>query len=489
MLNIKSKVIVVPMIAALSFGIGLGLAELTPVGRVTAQNSSVQTLNQLNEDFIQISEQVTPAVVSIAMTKRAKKNQRMDPYSDPDEFFDYFGVPNPNGNGQQNTQPQQGLGSGVIVDAAKGYILTNNHVVEGADEIRVTLSDRRNFKATIVGTDPRSDLAVIQLQGASNLKQVTLGDADSLDVGEWVLAIGNPFGLDSTVTAGIISAKGRSQVGVADFEDFLQTDAAINPGNSGGALVNIKGELVGINTAIATRSRGYMGIGFAIPSNMAKQVMQSLIAKGKVSRSQLGVFIQPLDDAMAQGLGLANAGQGILVAGVNKGSPAEKAGLKRYDVMTKLNGQLIKDSNHFRNTIALTQPNTQIEIEVLRQGKPVTFKIKLEAVTPQTAAQNMNQPPSILNEQDIAVSDLTPALRQKFQVATGEGVLVTQVNPESPAFEKGLRPGDLITEVNQQHLSNAQSFNTAYKAIKSGQTVLMAISRQDGSLVIAYKKP
>lgn len=487
MLKMKSKVVVIPMIAALSFGIGLGLAELTPIGRVTAQNTTVKTLNQLNEDFIQISEQVTPAVVSIAMTKRAKTPQKMDPYSDPDEFFDYFGVPNP--NGQQNTQPQQGLGSGVIVDAAKGYILTNNHVVEGADEIRVTLADRRNFKATIVGTDPRSDLAVIQLQGASNLKQVTLGDADSLDVGEWVLAIGNPFGLDSTVTAGIISAKGRSQVGVADFEDFLQTDAAINPGNSGGALVNIKGELVGINTAIATRSRGYMGIGFAIPSNMAKQVMQSLIAKGKVSRSQLGVFIQPLDDSMAQGLGLANANQGILVAGVNKGSPAEKAGLKRYDVMTKLNGQVIKDSNHFRNTIALTPPNSQIEIEVLRQGKPMAFKIKLEAASPQTTAQNMNQAPSIVNDQDIAVSDLTPALRRQFQVAGNEGVLVTQVNPESPAFEKGLRPGDLVTELNQQHISNAQGFNTAYKAIKSGQTVLMAISRQDGSLVIAYKKP
>lgn len=486
------KYLILPLVASLSFGAGLGLAEWTPHGRVTAQNASVKTLHQLNEDFIAISERVTPAVVSIAMSRRmpAQSRQQLEPYSDPDEFYDFFGLPGPNGQqAPQQEQLQQGVGSGVIVDAAKGYILTNNHVVEEADEIRVTLTDRRSFKAKVVGTDPRSDLAVIQVQGASGLKQATLGDASNLQVGEWVLAIGNPFGLDSTVTAGIISAKGRNQVGVADFEDFLQTDAAINPGNSGGALVNIKGELIGINTAIATRSRGYMGIGFAIPSNMAKQVMQSLISKGKVSRSQLGVFIQPLDEAMAQSLGLTNASQGILVAGLSKGSPAEKAGIRRYDVITRLNGQIVRDSNQFRNTIALTPPNTEIEIEVMRNGKPQSFKVKLAEATTQKPENALNQAPGLSAEQDLSVADPTPAMRRMYQLPTGEGVVVTQVASDSPAYEKGIRVGDLITEINRKPVKNAQAFTGAYKALKSGDAVLLAVTRANGSVVVAYKKP
>ncbi|HEY9841709.1 MAG TPA: DegQ family serine endoprotease [Candidatus Obscuribacterales bacterium] len=487
------KVLILPLVAALSFGMGLGLAELTPSGRVTAQNNTVKTLHQLNDDFINISEHVTPAVVSIAMTKRVKAppRRRMDPYSDPDEFYDFFGIPGPNGTQQPDQdQLQQGVGSGVIVDAAKGYILTNNHVVEEADEIRVNLTDHRSFKATVVGTDPRSDLAVIKLIGASGLKQATLGDSSSLQVGEWVLAIGNPFGLDSTVTAGIISAKGRNQVGVADFEDFLQTDAAINPGNSGGALVNIKGELIGINTAIATRSRGYMGIGFAIPSNMAKQVMQALISKGRVSRSQLGVYIQPLDEAMAQSLGLTNASQGILVSGVNKGSPAEKAGVRKYDIITRLNGQQVNDTNQFRNTIALTSPNSEVALEILRNGQKLEIKAKLTEATGPNQTGSQSQPQDLAPEQDLTVAELSPALRRQFQFqADVTGVVVTHVANDSPAYEKGVRPGDVISELNRKPVTTVAAFNAAYKAIKSGQPVLLAISRQGGSLVVAYSKP
>lgn len=480
--------LVLSLAISLAFGAGMGVSEWLHPQQVIAQNHSTQTLNRLNEDFIKISESVTPAVVSISMIKRAKRRQpqQLDP-NNPEDLFDFFGMTPQNPN-QDRTQ--QGVGSGVIVDAEKGYVLTNNHVVEEADEIRVTLTDHRNFKAKVVGTDPRSDLAVIQLQNAKNLQQVTLGDSSRLQVGEWVLAIGNPFGLDSTVTAGIISAKGRANVGVADFEDFIQTDAAINPGNSGGALVNIQGELIGINTAIATRSRGYMGIGFAIPSNMARQVMQSLIKEGKVSRSQLGVFIQQLDAAMAQSLGLENANQGILVSGVIKGSPAEKAGLKKYDVITRLNGQAVSDSNQFRNQIALTPPGSEVQIEVLRDGKTSVFKPKLEAADSKSAQAEVPTAPGLPAEQDLSVQDLTPALAQRYGISAQiKGVVVSNVAADSPAFEKGLRPGDVITELNRQPVNSVAAFNTAYKALKSGDSVLLAVHRQGGSLIVAYQMP
>lgn len=484
--------LVLPLTIAVSFASGMALTEWTHPQSVNAQNSAVKTLSQLNEDFIEISERVTPAVVSIAMTKRVRAQQprRLDPQTAPDEFFDFFGMPFPQGQGPaQPESRQQGVGSGVIVDAEKGYVLTNNHVVEDADEIKVTLTDRRVFKAKVLGTDPRSDLAVIQLLNASNLKQATIGDSSGLDVGEWVLAIGNPFGLDSTVTAGIISAKGRANVGVADFEDFIQTDAAINPGNSGGALVNIKGELVGINTAIATRSRGYMGIGFAIPSNMAKQVMDSLIAKGKVSRSQLGVYIQELDASMAQSLKLENANAGILVSGIVPGSPAEKAGIKKYDVITQLNGRRLADANQFRNQIALIAPNSQVTLTIMRNGKEIELKPTLtEAET--AAAGGENAPVDQIQQEDLAVQDLTPTLRQRYQVVAGvEGVLVSQLNPNGAASEKGVRRGDVITEINRQPVKSAAAFRERYAQIAKGDVVLLAVRRGSGSLVVAYEKP
>ncbi|MGV3523268.1 MAG: DegQ family serine endoprotease [Candidatus Sericytochromatia bacterium] len=484
------KAFVLPLVAALSFGVGLGFAELTSLSRVSAQSTPARTLHQLNEDFIGISERVTPAVVSIAMSRKARRvsPQQMDPNAMPDDFFDFFGVPNP--QQMPDGEPQQGVGSGVIVDAAKGYVLTNNHVVDGADEIRVTLTDRRSFKAKVVGTDSRSDLAVIQIEGATDLKQVTLGDASSLKVGEWVLAIGNPFGLDSTVTAGIISAKGRANVGVAEFEDFIQTDAAINPGNSGGALVNIQGELIGINTAIATRSRGYMGIGFAIPSNMAREVMQSLIAKGKVSRSQLGVYIQQIDESMAQSLGLENARQGILVSGVSPGSPAEKAGIQKYDVITRLNGQSVSDANQFRNRIALTAPGSQVKLDILRNGQPLNFAITLAEASSQTSNQAPPIAPGANGNQDVRVEDLTSRLRQQFELPAGAtGVVVSDVVAGSAAYEKGLRPGDLITELNRQPVRSATDFNRSYQAIKSGQSVLLSVNRQGAAILLAWRKP
>lgn len=496
MQNKLRRSLVLPLAVTLSFVSGMVLTEWTHPQSVNAESSSVKTLSQLNQDFIEISERVTPAVVSIAMTKRVKSSSsqphHLDPQGTPEEFFDFFGLPSPPGQGGGQPQPesrQQGVGSGVIVDAEKGYVLTNNHVVEDADEIKVTLTDRRVFKARVLGTDPRSDLAVIQLLNAKNLKQATIGDSSGLDVGEWVLAIGNPFGLDSTVTAGIISAKGRANVGVADFEDFIQTDAAINPGNSGGALVNIKGELVGINTAIATRSRGYMGIGFAIPSNMAKQVMDSLISKGKVSRAQLGVYIQELDTSMAQSLKLENANSGILVSGIVPGSPAEKAGVKKYDVITALNGKRVSDANQFRNQIALTAPTAQVTLSIMRNGKSIDIKPTLSEAESNTSAVD-NAPAAQIPQEDLSVQDITPALRQRYQIQPNiEGVIISQINPNGQASEKGVRRGDLITEINRQPVKSAAAFQAVYAKIQKGDVVLLALRRGNGSLVVAYEKP
>ncbi len=492
MKNHLKRSLIMSLTVAFSVAGGAGISEWMRPQAVSAQSSSVKTLRQLNEDFIDISEKVTPAVVSISMTKRAKARsnpRRMDPRSTPDEFFDFFGMPFPQGQQPQQERRQEGMGSGVIVDAEKGYVLTNNHVVEDADEIKVSLTDRRTFKARVIGTDPRSDLAVIQLINATNLKQAIIGDSTGLDVGEWVLAIGNPFGLDSTVTAGIISAKGRDNVGVADFEDFIQTDAAINPGNSGGALVNIKGELVGINTAIATRSRGYMGIGFAIPSNMAKQVMDSLIAKGRVSRSQLGVFIQELDASMAQGLNIEGPNQGILVSGIVKGSPAEKAGVQKYDVITHLNGRAVTSTSPFRNRVALIPPNSQVTLDIIRKGKKITLKPTLTEAESTTPGRDKPSVPQ-LQEKELTVESLTPALRQAYQIpAEAKGVVVNQVNINGIASEKGIRRGDLIVEINRQSVNSERDFNQAYDQIKSGEVVLLSIRRGGGSLVVAYEKP
>lgn len=487
-----------PYLLALSLtgviGLGIGLIVPRPLPLATppveaqiqpTHTQNIQTLNRLNQDFIAISQAVTPAVVSISMSKIIKSQGNY--FQIPEEFEDFFGIPFP--QPPRGNQKQSGVGSGVIVDAAKGYILTNNHVVADADEIKVTLSDRRTFKARVIGTDPRTDLAVIQVNGAKDLKQVQLGDSNQLEVGEWVLAIGNPFGLSSTVTAGIISAKGRANVGVADFEDFIQTDAAINPGNSGGALVNIKGELIGINTAIATRSRGYMGIGFAIPSNMAKQVMQSLISKGRVSRSQLGVFIQPLDDAMAQGLGLKDSREGILVSGVVAGSPADKAGIRKYDVILRLNGQNVNDTNHFRNQVAMTPPGTVIEIELLRNGQRLTVKPQLREQENENAAeQQVTQ--DLEDKKGFQVQDLTPMIRRQLKLPENlQGVVVTDVSQTSPAFEKGLREGDVITEINRRPVKSVAQFNQEMSRLKSKDVVLLSVQRENASVIIAFELP
>jgi len=333
-------------------------------------------LSGLGEGFVEVAKATKPAVVNISTTRviRLREAPFSPFFNDPffrrffgEDFFRGFRIP--------REQREQSLGSGVIV-SHDGFIITNNHVVERASEIRILLADKREFKGRVVATDPRTDVAVVKIAG-DNLPTIPWGDSDQLQVGEWVLAIGNPFGLNQTVTAGIISATGRANVGIADYEDFIQTDAAINPGNSGGALVNVRGELIGINTAIFSRSGGYMGIGFAIPSNMAREVMEALIKKGKVTRGWLGVQIQSVTPELAKKFGLKEA-QGVLVAAVSEKSPAQSAGMKRGDIILEFGGKRMEDPEHLRREVAHTEPGKQIPVKIWRNGKESVLNVVIQ---------------------------------------------------------------------------------------------------------------
>ncbi|MEZ0373868.1 MAG: Do family serine endopeptidase [Candidatus Sericytochromatia bacterium] len=428
-----------------------------------------QVAEDLSDDFQQIARRILPAVVSISTRGSKLVSEEMP---DDETHQDLPG------------QKQEGLGSGVIVDATKGYILTNNHVVSGAEQIEVTLQNGRRANARVVGTDPPSDLAVLQLQNPPSLKAAVLGDSSVLRVGEWVLAIGSPFGLDSTVTAGIISAKGRAEMGVADFEDFIQTDAAINPGNSGGPLVNIKGELIGINTAIATRSTGYMGIGFAIPSNMAKLVMQELIEKGKVTRSQLGVYIGEVDQDLRQALKLGAQQQGILVMQVIPGTPAAEVGFKKYDLITSLNGQPVTQVQPFRNQIALTMPGQRLQISLVRNGKILVLRPLLREMQ----AEPLSVPATLEKRLGFRLDPLPEALRRQLGLPESfSGLAVTSVRPDSNAYRRGLRQGDLVIEINRQRVGSAEEVQQAIAAIKPGEAVLMNIIRDGQSRILAFE--
>jgi len=333
--------------------------------------------------FVEVARATRPAVVNISTTKVIKyRGGPSTPFFDDpffrhffgDDFFREFRIP--------RERREQSLGSGVIVNQ-DGYIVTNNHVVEGASEIKVLLGDNREFSGRVAATDPRTDVAVIKIS-EHNLPTILWGDSDRLQVGEWVLAIGNPFGLTQTVTAGIISATGRANVGIADYEDFIQTDAAINPGNSGGALVNVRGELIGINTAIFSRSGGYMGIGFAIPSNMVREVMESLVKKGKVTRGWLGVQIQPLTPELAEKFGLKDT-RGILVSDVSENSPAAEAGMKRGDIILEFDGKRVEDPVHLRNGVAHTEPGKKVPVKIWRKGKEMVLNVKIEELPKEVA--------------------------------------------------------------------------------------------------------
>lgn len=481
--------VIIGVVISANFGwLTLGQAKLEPIPPKVTEH-----LEATERAFVEISKRVVPSVVNISTTKTSKgyEGNPLNPFfQDPffrrffgDEFFRDHESPRESPHESPRRHKEQALGSGVIV-SEDGYIVTNNHVVSGADEIKVVLSDKREFTGKVVGADPKTDIAVIKIK-AGDLPAVAWGDSDSIEVGEFVLAIGNPFGLTQTVTSGIISAKGRANVGIADYEDFIQTDAAINPGNSGGALVNIRGELIGINTAIFSRSGGYMGIGFAVPSNMVKSVMDSLVKVGKVTRGWLGVYIQDITPELAKQFKL-NTNQGALVSDVMDGSPAEKAGFERGDVVIQYNGKEVENTSHLRNMVAQTAVGKVMEVKVSRDGHEKVLKVtigELPADGTKEGRSGGEDAEGIFK--GVTVQNITPEYRERLDIPDKvKGVIITAIESDSPAQEYGLKPGDVIMEINKKQTKNTKDFNKAAGDIKKGEGALILVYREGMTLFI-----
>ena len=459
----------------------------SPAKDAAVSQDSRQFLKKLSDSLAEVAEAVKPSVVNISTTTTTvvDENPMGDMFNDP-LFRRFFGDPsNPHGGGKQKQKQKQkasALGSGVIV-SDNGYILTNNHVIKNADEIKVLLTDKREFKGKVIGSDPKTDLAIIKID-AKGLPVLPFGDSGALKIGDVVFAVGNPFGLNQTITMGIVSAVGRSNVGIADYEDFIQTDAAINPGNSGGALVSSEGRLVGINTAIFSTSGGYMGIGFAIPSNMARSVMDSIIKHGRVIRGWFGVSIQNLTTDLADHFGIKDR-QGALVSDVVKDSPAQKAGIKRSDVIVAYNGKKVADATALRNLVADTKPGTTVEVTVVRDKAEKVLKV---AVSEQPEARKVVRKVERDNAlKGVSVQDLTPDLRSSLNIPDEvAGVVVAGIASDSVA--QGLiTQGDVIQQVNGRDTGSARDFENVVSSIKTKDAVLLLIYRGGGSLYLTIK--
>lgn len=440
----------------------------------------------IQNSYADLVSKVSPAVVTIRSTERARAAQQF-PFMDDPTFREFFGDRMP--QQQQTPQRVQGVGSGVIVNS-QGYILTNHHVVDGALEIKVELTDNRTFTAKLVGSDAPSDLAVLKID-ATNLPTLQLGDSDKVRVGDPVLAVGNPLGIGQTVTSGIVSAKGRT-TGLSDgsFEDFLQTDAAINRGNSGGALVNTSGELIGINSQILSPSGGSIGIGFAIPSNMARTVMDQLLKTGKVRRGMLGVTIQSVDADLASSLNMP-AARGVIVTSVKDGGPAARAGLKRGDVITAIDRQPIVDNNSLRNIVASKSPGSNVEVTAMRNGTDQKFQVALAELPEQERPDSEEETSSTGNTGNskfgLTLQVLTADQAQRYGLdADDQGLLVTRVDPSGSAAEAGIRQGDVIQEVNRQAVRNVADFSAAMQRSGS-RPALVLIKRRNNVIYLTLK--
>jgi len=479
--------------AILAFVVGLIVSshlDITPWGNssdiwVDGKGESASVSGSA-PDFVKMARDLNPTVVNIFTTKIIKRPKMAPPqrqFGQRDPFEEFFGPQwYERFFGPQFPIEQKSLGSGFIINKG-GYILTNNHVVEGADEIKVRLADKREFGAKVIGKDPKTDIALIKINSEGDLPVAILGDSDKIEIGEWVMAIGNPFGFGHTVTKGIISAKARV-IGMGPYDNFIQTDAPINQGNSGGPLFNGKEEVVGISAAIAALPA--QGIGFAIPINMAKEVLPQLKDKGKVTRGWLGVEIQAVTPELAEALDLKEP-KGALVAKVLKDSPADKAGIKQKDVVVEFNGKKVGEYHDLPSIVAMTHVGSDAEVKLIREGKSITLHVKI-AELPEGEVSETGEVEEEKGETfGLSLRDVTPDIAQQFNLKQGEGVIVTGVEPGSAASEAGIRPGDLIIEVNRKKVGNLKEYRSALEKAPKGKPVLFLLQRGEARIFVAIK--
>ena len=483
----KSKRVIAFLIAGIAV-IAFWAGKMVPTNNAITPDISVlerEAHAQTNVDplagqqvFVSLAERLMPATVNISTSTAPKKKlRRPSPFQGDerwreffgDDFFDRFLDQLPQGQ-----MPSKSLGSGFIIDK-EGFIITNNHVIEGADEIKVKLSDKEEFDATIVGRDRKTDIALIKIVPPPGLPVVTLGDSDALKVGEWVMAIGNPFGLDQTVTVGIVSAKWR-KLGMGPYEDFIQTDAAINQGNSGGPLFNTRGEVVGVNTAIFSTSGGSIGIGFATPINLAKNVVKQLKEKGRVVRGWLGVIVQTVTPDLAKSFGLEQK-EGALVADIDASGPAAKAGVKKGDIITGFNGTPIKEMDQLPLLVAQTPVGSKGELTIIRDGKKIGKTVEIGELKDEEAGAPAEESGS--DDLGMELADITESLARRYEIQKTSGVLVTYVEPNSPAAEAGVRPGDVITQVNRKDVADVGEYEKCLSEVRKGKKnkLLLLITR------------
>jgi serine protease Do len=486
---------------ALIMAIGVALVTTTPaVERSAAGSTPALTApafgkeqpqerdSKLASGFSAVVKKVAPSVVNIYSTRTVRYTSGMEqmPFFGDPFFRRFFGERfDPRGQARPRTHRQQGLGSGVIV-TEDGYILTNNHVVDGADEVKVWLEEsRKEYDAKIVGRDPKTDIAVVKIE-AKDLAHATLGDSDRIEVGDVVLALGNPFGIGQTVTMGIVSATGRGGIGIEDYEDFIQTDASINPGNSGGALVDGEGRVIGINTAILSRTGGNQGVGFAVPINLARHVMDELVRNGKVVRGYLGLSIQDLTPELARQFNAPSAG-GALVGGVAEESAAAQAGIKSGDLITEFDGRPVPDSRNLKLMVGRMAPGSKVRLKVIRDGKERILSVTLKEMPEEKFAAAERRPAAESNGalDDVEVGDLTPAVRSRLALPdTLKGALITAIDPASAAYKAGLREGDVIQEINRQAVTDADEAVRAGDRVKTKSLLLRVWSRGGSRYVV-----
>lgn len=478
MRQLSSKIFIFLIIAVVSFLVSSSnnlWGKEDPQKIIVGSNIFVEIAKKENPAVVHISTSAKPAPTAPSPHSGRQFKDRppfgggqQDPFKD---FFERF-------FGPQRNVPRKSLGSGFIIDK-DGYIFTNNHVVEGADEIKVTLENGNEYDAKIIGSDKKTDIALIKIDDDNNLPVADIGDSDKLQVGEWVMAIGNPFGLSHTVTVGVVSAKGRI-IGSGPYDNYIQTDASINPGNSGGPLINTRGEVIGINSAIfAGNAGGNIGIGFAIPINLAMAILDDLKTTGKVTRGRLGVMIQKITPQLAKSFNLSQ-NEGALVGDVIPGSPAEKSGIKRGDVIITFNGHPVKTMEELPTIVAHTKPGAEVDVIVIRNGKEKKLKATIDVLEDSGAKVSTN-----IEKLGLHVQDITPELLQSLELESSDGVLVSDVVFDSPASKAGLRRGDVIAEVNRKKINNLKDFEEMMEKIDNEDNMLLLVKRGGGTIFIA----